>query len=636
MAIDDGASSDALGRGPFDIIESSHLSYIIPKATNLDLEEASQDADDTGNLFDAIEKRQELFFDETVDVHLILRAPLLDEATLRSYLTRLHISLEAQVVNGQSAGKDTPPASDTIFEGVVEDTDDPFIVVNAAEDSDDEDGEDHPQQQPHIYAVWKLSVFLARPRVRLQSPSVVFRASANLKPADATGSPFGGTNDGYMRSGVPAGLNLLESFNADPALGGVTPRLSALRVSRVAPVTQTRGLMKPLRAQPSLKLNIFPAIHTRVRFSRPNTIPPSPALIAMLEVDFTSHIEDAGIRIRLDKVTLTAQDTVVQDLNYHAGLSLPHKCAAHDHVTLLYRLAPAQAEMLTRSPTRNLDVSIEATMEDDSGICTPKLTLAWTTNLDFTLPVNPGFGSATQPPLQRAHRPSQLSISGSESLIAPAVSRPDALPALEAATARSTETTIPDLGLTMTICAPPGPLFPGEPFTWTIYVVNRAGVGKAAAGGGGGGGGGAAAAAAATATAAPPGRKLALLALPKRRRTDVRVVRPPSAAEKGKTAADRRKTADAVLDENVVHAMQRNSLVDAADVVCLSPDTRVGPLAPGACHVVDLKFVALRAGIVGMEAIRVVDLGTQEHVDVRELPIMVVDDLKAEEDGAED
>lgn len=549
---------------------------------------------------------------------------MLDETTLRSCLSRLHISLEAQVVSGQSTGKDTPPASDIIFEGIVEDTDDPFIVVNAAEDSSDEDGDDQPRQ-PHIYAVWKLPVFLARPRVRLHSPTVVFRASASLKPADATGS-HGDTN-GYMRSGVPAGLNLLESFATDPGLGGVTPRLSALRVSRVAPVTQSRDSMRPLRAQPNLELNIFPAIHTRVRFSRPNTIPANPALIAMLEVDFTAHIGDNDIR--LDKVTLTAHDSVVQDLNVHAGLALPLKCAAHGHVTLLYRLAPEQAEMVSRTPTRDLGVSIDATIEDTSGICTPKLTLAWTTTLDFTLPVNPGFGPATQP-LQRAHRPSQLSISGSESLTAPAVSRPDALPALEAATARSTETTIPDLGLTMTICAPPGPLFPGEPFSWTIYVVNRASVARddpAAAS--------ATASAAAAPMAPPPGRRLALLALPKRRRNDVRVPRPPSSAGKGKTVADGRKTADAVLDENVVHAMQRNSFVDSADAVCLSPDTRVGPLSPGACHVVELKFIALRAGIVGMDAIRVIDLGTQEHVDVRELPIMVVEEPRGEVDGVE-
>jgi hypothetical protein len=34
----------------------------------------------------------------------------------------------------------------------------------------------------------------------------------------------------------------------------------------------------------------------------------------------------------------------------------------------------------------------------------------------------------------------------------------------------------------------------------------------------------------------------------------------------------------------------------------LSADTRVGPLAPGACHVVELQFLALQEGVVGLEA----------------------------------
>ncbi|OAA61243.1 hypothetical protein SPI_05267 [Niveomyces insectorum RCEF 264] len=72
--------------------------------------------------------------------------------------------------------------------------------------------------------------------------------------------------------------------------------------------------------------------------------------------------------------------------------------------------------------------------------------------------------------------------------------------------------------------------------------------------------------------------------------------------------------------------MHRSSLVDSTDVVCLSSadNTRVGPLAPNACHVVELRFMALRAGAVGIEAVRVVDLASQEHVDVRDLPAMVI------------
>jgi hypothetical protein len=79
------------------------------------------------------------------------------------------------------------------------------------------------------------------------------------------------------------------------------------------------------------------------------------------------------------------------------------------------------------------------------------------------------------------------------------------------------------------------------------------------------------------------------------------------------------------VDDGIVHAaMAVRDKGGETDVVCLSADVRVGPLAPGACAVVELRFLALRKGVVGVEAVRVVDLGTQEHVDVRELPVVVV------------
>jgi hypothetical protein len=39
---------------------------------------------------------------------------------------------------------------------------------------------------------------------------------------------------------------------------------------------------------------------------------------------------------------------------------------------------------------------------------------------------------------------------------------------------------------------------------------------------------------------------------------------------------------------------------------------------------VELKFLALKVGIVEVEAVRVVDLGTQEHVDIKDLPGILV------------
>ncbi len=537
--------------------------------------------------------------DETVDVYLVLRTLHIGDAALRSYLGRLTISLSAHIANSHAPDSDNPPAAEVIYNGTVEKPQSPLAVVDDPADSDDEEG-----QARQVYVVWKLPVFLGRPRIRLQNPGVLFAAVATLRPPE---DPSAGRKNGYLPSRTPLGLNLLESFGADRALGGVRPRLSAQRVSRVAPVTRAKEQQVPLKGLKSIALKVYPAVHSRVRFARPNSVPTSPDVIALIEVDFTPFFD---CEVLLSKIHLSLPSGVITDLNHAHGLSLPLSCVAHDHVTFMYRLAPREQDDEADHPTQDLDIAIDITALVQPGVCTPKLAMSWTMALDFTLPVNPGFGTALpNPSLQRNHRPSLLSIDGS-SLVTPAVSRPDSLPSLEAAAARSAETTIPDFGITMTFTAPTEPIYPGDEFSWTVFVVNRT------------------SAASTTLPPGPPPRKLALLAIPRRRRNDLRIIRPPSTAAGHRTGAGAgagvERIADAVLDDNIVHAMQRSSLVDCTDVVCLSPDTRVGPLALNACHVVELRFLALREGIVGVEAIRVIDLATQEHVDVRELPIMVV------------
>ncbi|OIW35126.1 hypothetical protein CONLIGDRAFT_42303 [Coniochaeta ligniaria NRRL 30616] len=618
MAVsEDGDASDAgqsfLGR--------SYLTYLIPFATNFKLEDELKHPEGPGKAVEQIQKRDWLFFDETVHVYMILRTPFADAKQLKASLSKVSIALEVRVVNSSSSDRGgTPPASEIIHTGIVGEGQEPFIATDE-EETDQEDGE---EQERYAYAVWKLPIFLARPRIRIQTPSVVFQASASVRVSDA--ELTGGLKRGYLQSGVPSGLNLLESFSGDPALQGIKPRLSALRVSRVAPVTQPADQLRPIKGLHNLAVKIYPAVHSRVRFARPNTTPPSPALIALLEVDFTPFSDCESV---LDNITMSVSDGVVEDLNTQPGLSLPLNCVAHDHVTLLYRLEPEQLDIISRNPTRDLDISIGVTILLDPSRCTPHLTMAWTTTLDFTLPVNPGFGQPITQPIQRSHRPSQLSISStadSQSLISPRVARPDALPSLEASAARSTEAPVPEFGITMTFTAPDHPVKAGEEFAWSVFVVNRTRsevvpvLPPPALSPG-------------TATALPqpppislpaaapaPSRKLALFAIPRRRRPD-----PVRAPRGGGGAPAQKETADAVLDEAAVHAAQRGADGGSTtDVVCLSADVRVGPLAPEACAVVELRFLALRTGVVGVEAVRVVDLATQEHVDVRELPVVVV------------
>lgn len=512
-------------------------------------------------------------------------------------MNRLILSVEAQVVNGQASGQTSPPGSDTIFNGTVQDVSDPFILV------DEEESDSEEEASQYVYAVWKIPVFLARPRMRLQDPSVVFTASAKLKPEVKAELSSGA--EGYLPSGMPSGFNLLESFSNDPNLNGVKPRLSALRVSRVAPLTRQQDLMQHIRALPQLKLDIHPVLHTRIRFHRPNTAPANPAIIAMLEFDFTPYFD---CEVTLDKIDLSVPETTIIPLS-NETMQLPFPCVAHDHLTFLYHIVPVEADLTAKNSTRDLDISISATAQLIPGTCLPKLAMAWTASVDFTTPVNPGFGPTPgTSSLQRAHRPSQLSIGGTQAITplkSPSVTQPDALPALEAAMSR-TDTNLADLGITMSFTGPTTPIHVGETFSWAINIVNRS-----------------------PEKAARPPRKFALIAVPKRRRNEHRSMRPMSSSSRrrGASIVGREETeiADAVVDENVVHAMQKNSVTASTEVVCLSADTRLGPLAPGSCHVVELQFVAMKEGIVGIEAIRVVDLATNDHVDIRDLPTIMVE-----------
>lgn len=635
-----------------EFIEKSSLTYTVPFSSAPDLEDALRQSSASGSRsspFKSIEQRDFLFFDESVHVYLILGTPRRDEDDLRPLLGRVALSLEAHVVNSNTPGRDhSPPVSETIF------SDDAVERSPGTDESSDGDnkplilhsiGEEEAEEQ-YSFAIWKVPVLIARPRIRLQSPVIVLTAAAHLRAtaaldedyngADLQDSYGGAAGNSYMQSRMPVGLNLLEPFANDPALYGLKPKLSAQRVSLVVPVTQSKDFRRPIRGLQKLTFNVVAALHTRVKFARPNAVPASSTVIAMLELDFTPYFDCETI---LSKISLSLPSGVIIDLNNDAGLVLPLSCVAHDHVTFLYRLAPAEHEQLLegapmavtvpglpRMPTtiaaRELEIAIEVKALLRPGECTPTLKMAWSTPVDFTPPVNPGFGASSMaPPLQRGHRPSQLSIDGAASMVNPAVARPDSLPGLEASTQRNVETTIPDFGITITFTGPDRPPRVGEEFCWSVFVANRSGT-----------------SALPTSNAPPVSRKLALRVIPKRRRTnDVRVVKPPSrrqppavAPKGGRAAQEQELVADAVVDENIVHAMQRSSLVEGYDLICLSADARVGPLAPGACHVVDLRFVALRAGALAIECVRVIDMVSQEHVDVRDLPSILVEPEVAE------
>ncbi|ESZ92214.1 hypothetical protein SBOR_7401 [Sclerotinia borealis F-4128] len=583
-------------RGSLEFTESSILDTIIPLASDLNIEEALSGSvekldEGSGSPLAAIPQRQALYFDETVNIYVVLQTPYFDERSLRSYLNRLIINVEAQVINANTEHQDSSAGRELIYKGSVQDTDEPLIVVQGSDEADDANNDGH------ILLIWKLSAFLARPRLRLQSPSVVFAATAKLKATEQVDTNT--LRQEYLPSQVPSGLNLLEAFSGDQYLKGIKPRLSALRVARVAPAAQiARDLARPLKNISRQSIKAYPAINACVRYTRPNGTPNNTSIIASLDVDITPFV---NCDIILTDLHIKVHGGEVQGLNQIPGLILPINCRPQDDISFLYRILPDDIDATNKSQIRAIDISITATANVNA-VCKPQIIMQWSTSLDFTPPINNGFGQPTKP-IQRAHRPSALSIGATfdsiPTISSLAINHPDALPIVESTpTSRPHhrhQNSVPDFGVTMTFSSPStSPIYPGHPFIWSIFIVNRS----------------------------DRPRKLALLVLPKRRRTEARITRPPSAGH-GSARRDP-KVADAVLDDNIIYAMQRNSAMESSEVVCLSTDTRVGPLAPLACYEVELKFMALKEGIVGVEAVRVVDLGTQEHVDIKDLPTIVV------------
>lgn len=516
---------------------------------------------------------------------MVLQTPYFDERSLRLYLNRLLISLEVQAINAPPPDNpDAKTGHEVIFNGPVPESEDPLIIVQGS-DEDDKDG--------HILIVWKIPVLLSRPvRMRIHSPSMVFNATAHLKPAAKMEE--NGREDEYLPSMMPSGVNLLESFNDDPALGNVKPRLSAMRVSRVVPTQVTKELTRPLKNLSYRSSKVFPALNARIRYSRTNihNTPGDLSMIASLDIE-VAHF--AGCEVSIESVSMGISGGTVEDLNDIQGLQLPLQLLPRDDTTFVYRLHPDESEPV-KTHIRVLSVSITARV-NLSPTSRPPITTRWKTAVDFTLPVNPSFAHSTSS-FSRPRRPSQLSISSSSFEIPTSATSitnagPDSLPSLDAMTRHERSASIPDFGVTMTFTCPKTPVAIGRPFTWQVFTVNRS----------------------------DRARKLALVAIPRRRRAETRLNRPPS------TGYGRRDVgvADAVMDENVLHAMQKNATLESAEIVCLSADVKIGPLPPQACHLVELKFMPLVSGIVGLEAVRIVDMGTQEHVEVKDLPDVIVE-----------
>ncbi|MCJ1475964.1 hypothetical protein MMC13_004628 [Lambiella insularis] len=576
-----------------EFAENSIVDVLIPEASSVDIEEAlaasetARDEDDSA-LITSITQRNLLFFDETLPVYVVLRTPYQDESQLKVYISRLHIVLEAHAISSPSStAHSADPRQvqavnqprDVIWSGKIDVLEDPIIVVEESEEGD-EDGQ-------AVLVIWKLTSFLTRPRIRLQSPAVMFKLSASLQSL-WTGARTT-TTDTYLPKGIPLQSSLLQSLQGDPALRGVTSRLAGTRApTSIASMASMRPETLPLKTVSKKAIPILPAINARTRYHRSSNIGNHFAVIASLDIEVPSF-SSSGIELHLVKLQLT--DGEAEDLVGERTVTLPITCRPRDITAFLYRLTVADTVgniKATVSSTKMLEIAIDVEVIVSSA-CRPKVQMRWKTNVDFSTALNPNFGKPGQS-MQRNHRPMSLPTPMASTFMTnrpvPSTAK-DSFDGIKGSTSAFT-----DPGITVTFTAAKE-VYVGEPFCWEVFIVNRSN----------------------------RSRTLAVVFLPDAGRLEGRKTNSRPSSSYSNSGSMAGVVADAVVDENLLYAaMKAAQNVDPVQLVCLTTDINIGPLPPGSCYATEVEFLPLAKGFLRVEAVRIVDVTSNETIDIQDLP----------------
>lgn len=387
--------------------------------------------------------------------------------------------------------------------------------------------------------------YLGRPRIRLHSPSIFFRLSATLRPnKDGINEKL---RDPLLPSGIPGSSNLLESLKSDPALKGAEPWLSESRLHGISPKTHDAYFSDGnLRVGTQMAFRGLPAISSRVRYSKTNGRAERFSLIASLEVE-TGAFSDEDISIT--HVDMQLSEGSAEDLGNGLVPPLPLKCKPMDDQIFLFRLTPSgpALDASNQSSAKTVLITVHATVLV-SETCRPSIEMRWKTGIDFSTALNPLYG-APGPSMQRQNRPNSLqkTLSIADGDTVP-VSARDGVGSHESGSSehRQRASSVIDFGISLSFTAPKV-AYVGELFSWDVMILNH--------------------------SSRP--RQLALIVIPRRRKgfTGTHSSKSSSSSVRGRKDGE---YADAVVDENVLYAIQRNAGHEGMQVINMSTDLRVG------------------------------------------------------------
>jgi len=438
-----------------------------------------------------------------------------------------------------------------------------------------EDGEDQGAQ--YALLIWKVKSTLNRPKVRLHSPALRWRIQASIEPMD--GQQGGPSKNKYLPNGVPLPMNLLEPLRYEPTSSGPAPYLSAARLLNKPTVSRPGSSQSiTLRTLHRRPIRASPALSSRIRFHRSHKIGAKLTTVASLELEIPPVAQNA---IVIDKISLQLTKGTVKSVSGQT-LNLPWTAHARDNLTWLYTLSPNGAPddfSNGHALVQPLDVEIEARALV-SETCKPCVSIKWRTNVDFNSALH----------TIRAD-PSQLSKD-----LRQRVPRPAPIPG-HASFDAAQQANVLDLTITFISRETPET---GRPFKWEIVVVNRSKVVK----------------------------HLMLSIVPKRRRQGARRHSHQSSTGSALGASKTTNTAEAIVDDNLVHANMKQYAPEPSQLVSLTAEVRMGPIEPGAAAATSVKLLPLSAGWLQFEAVRIRNMATNESVDIRDLPdIMVLENL---------
>ena len=559
--------------------------------------------------------------DERLIVYVVLRIINSSEQSIKQYLPRLQIKIDVWAVSdsereskGGSKTDGPGPERDLVFSDTLKDTDDPFIVLNAEDEDDD-------GKEPVVLAVWQTEVTLNRPRARFASPALIFVASANLLPSKTASEDS--VPDEYLPSFTPAPANVFESLKHIPAFRDDPPYLPVSRLERVLPDAPLDGGFTKIRHAPARSIPVVQAVSARIRYSRLDTSLNQASTIASLDLEVTRFM-DLTVELEAANVELAHGSAEIL-----MPQQLPISCRPRDVITFMYRLQPghnletpsllpATMSAGNGSTADVISISTLATISV-SDACRAKIAMAWSTNIDLSAPLNPNFGPPGQS-LQRANRPQSLPFAAAGSTTAPV-------------SLSSTPRTslLWGNGLTISFSGPATPVEVGRAFVWKVLIVNQG----------------------------PKIAKLAIIPLPQVQRPSNQSQQfskrhAPQISTSSAHQAEKRHTnggssieiASAIYDENIVYALQHQTpRFSGTDLLSLTPELRIGPLASGTCHETEIRLLALKQGPLRVEAVRVVDLVKENEeggaaagfmTDVRDLPDVVAVKAKTEEEDHDD